>query len=367
LLAELMANIIRDRASRKTLKVILGDGYDPTTELTHPLNILPSVTVTYPLVLTSTQRRTIWRRYEYIRVKTSNQLPDLLLYYLIRLAEEGIISTVVTTNYDCYWSSIKARNASSGVKIVINPIGAAGPADDSYYESGTIPPLPGTLLVHTIHGRLDFIRFNCQYRWPLPEFVTDFYHSDLVRSEPFVTPFQHWCRPGRDPCGKTDSYWHDLDWLNDDNRDRYAYEIGTACDSLADSATTAGILVIGFSGYYDDKDIHSRYNEEIVPVLERILDDGKIPVYVVHTKNQWDRMVTNGLSNYLAGRIRGKPNAHIERLLPSEQVSAWLSRYLEKHHKLIGISPSGWKLRHRCEWYKSKMFVKRDFFRPGTP
>lgn len=365
-----MAGIFRDRTSGKTLKVILGDGYDPTTEFEHPNKILPSGAVTYPLTLTSEERRTIWRRYEYIRIKTSNQYPNLLLYYLIRLAAEGIISTVVTTNYDCYWSSIRSRDASSGVKIVINPIVTTGSTADPYYESDSALPSPGTLLVYMIHGRLDFVRFDCKHRGFLPRFVTDFYHSDLVTSDPFVkfvTPFQHWCHPGKDPCSKTDSYWHDLDWLNDDNRDRYAPEIQAACNALADSSTTAGILVIGFKGYYDDKDVGGRRNEEIVPVLERILDDGRIPVYVVHTKEQWNSMVTRGLPNYLAGRLKGKPNAHIERLLHGEQVSAWLSQYLEKHHKAIGISPSGWKLRHLHEWQKPKTFVKRDFFASGTP
>jgi hypothetical protein len=362
-----MASISRNQASGKTLKVILGDGYDPITELTHPSKIFPVDTVTYPSALKSTERRIIWRRYEYVRIKTSNQYPDLLLYYLIRLAAERIISTVITTNYDCYWSSIKARNASSEIKIVINPIPAEAHISDHYYESVSSSSSPGTLSVHMIHGRLGFARFSCKYRTQLPNFVTDFYHPDLIKSEPYVTNLQHWCPPGTDPCGKPGFYWHDLDWLNDDHRDPYTPEIRTACSSLEDRSTTAGILVIGFSGYYNDKDANERRNEEIVPVLERILEDGAIPIYVVYTKSQWDRMVKRGLSNYLAGRINGKPNAHIERLLPGERVSNWLARYLEKYRGIIGISPTGWKLRHRREWYTPKMFVKREVFWAHTP
>jgi hypothetical protein len=350
-LTALMRWIKRKPSNPKKLKVILGDGFDPTLEIGNPKTILDREDAVDPQTLSPEDHAVIWHFYEYARMKTYNQCPDRTLFYVLRLAEEDIVSTVVTPNYDCYWPSIKNRKASR-VKLAINPL-EHPPVSDKYYEKRETSKC---LKIFTMHGRLDFVRFNsCRHRFALPLFLL----RPTIDPPPpeFKVPLWHcWLDHEKTMCDSTGIYRHDIDWLNNDFREPYKPEIETATSDISDLTTTAGILVLGFVGYCSPDKNNTRRQEELVSVLEHLAKNTNIPIWVINTSNQYDSMEEKGIGNCLPGKIKGLPNVHVVPI--KEPIRTWLGDTLNTNASSIGISTT-LDQDFKKKWEESSKFMPR--------
>jgi hypothetical protein len=353
---------IRNDPHRK-LKVILADGGDPTEEVAPLKDILHRI-VNDPKSITSSEHLTVWRFYEYARLKTSNQYPDPLMYYLLRLTEENIVSTVVTTNYDSYWRSIKQRRASN-VRLLINPLSAA-PTEDGYYEKPPTRHLKKCLTLFAIHGSLDFIRFeNCAHRFRLPSF---FINSNPGYDLPELRAPYHWWFDHHGTVCKPDSlYRHDIDWLNNDNRAPYATEIQQAIADISDTATTAGILVLGFTGYCHPDPTETRRQEELTDALEDIARKTDIAIWLVYQARQYQKMIDLArLDHCLPGRLNGYSSVYSRR--SDVKLETWLRELLKKHERTTGIRASDWYRGWSRAWRKQPgKFLDRSYFEVLRP
>jgi NAD-dependent SIR2 family protein deacetylase len=345
-----LINLIR-RADDKTkkLKIILGDGYDPTMEIAHPKQILARDEVVDPHTITPAEYAIIWSFYEYARLKTYNQCPDRLLYYLLRLAQENILSTVVTTNYDCYWASVKQRRASA-IKVSINPVNPTV-LGDLYYDP---PTNKNALKVFVVHGRLDYVRFGCcGHRFPSPLF------SFKIENDPKIDqlPIRHcWFEDCNTSCSSVSVCRHDIDWLNEKYREPYQQEITAAIDEVTDPKTTAGVLVLGFVGYCSPDKNDIRRQEDLVPALERIATGTEIPIWVVNTTSQYESIKKKGIENCLAGKIKDLPNVYTVRI--EEPIRSWFGNALA--HEAISDLLGTLDRDFYKDWVVGKRFMPRD-------
>ncbi|MCG6536476.1 MAG: hypothetical protein L7F78_17655, partial [Syntrophales bacterium LBB04] len=170
----------------RKLKIILGNGNDSeSSTIRYPTRLLDTTYSGNPADITPEEHKQLWVFYEYARYKTYNQYPDQLLYYILKLSKLKMVSTLITTNYDSYWQSIKDRKAFSH-PIAINPL-TTTTNGDGYYQK----PLRGShLAVLMIHGRLDFVRFNsCNHRFRLPNFIINSYPIEILNE--FKIPTGH--------------------------------------------------------------------------------------------------------------------------------------------------------------------------------
>lgn len=345
-LSNLIQRLNDNPTNPKKLKILLGDGYDPTDEIKHPRRILGRE-INDPSTITDSEHEKIWMLYEYVRLKTSNQYPDYLLYYLLRLAKQSIISKIVTTNYDCYWASIIEKRAFA-FNVLINPL-YPHPTDDGYYSK---PSRPKNLDVYIIHGRLDFARFNlCNHRFPLFRFHKKWTLKDIIKKP----------KSKADYCGKcslNNLYRHDIDWLNADNRTPYLPEIDVAKAKLFNDNTTSGILVLGFSGYYSKNPSESRKIEELVPNIEQTAKQGKIPIWIVNTRKQFEEMQKNGIDKYLIGILKKYKSVFIIDPIDTT-MHYWFKNILHS----AGVNIYSWELDYTNEWVNNQLFVDRKKFK----
>ncbi len=205
-LSDLINKLWKNKHRPSKLAIVLGDGYDPASDIMPPSQICKTSGIGRACDIKKTaDHLAIWRVYEKARFRTSNQYPDPLLFYITRLSSAGIVSAVVTTNYDSYWRSIKLRGA---YPVAINPVPGLR-ARDKYYDNPNGAALP----IFIIHGQFDYARHQeCDHRKQLRSYIN--------------RPFSRYsniavCKT----CNKKVLRHHDIDWMNANNRDYYIAEI----------------------------------------------------------------------------------------------------------------------------------------------
>ncbi len=131
---------------------------------------------------TAVVEKLYWNHLEYYRLRTSNGLPNINYLCLAALIRRGVVSSVITTNYDIYLQSVERRDPS--FRFHLNP--CLRPEDtgwdsDGYYSRWpwgwpptTIRDGDGRLHVPLwkVHGDLGFVRWaHCDHRFGLPDFA----------------------------------------------------------------------------------------------------------------------------------------------------------------------------------------------------
>ena len=157
-------------------------------------------------------------------------------------------------------------------------------------------------------------------------------------------------------------YRHDIDWLNIDNRKPYYPEITTASKEIFNPGTTAGIIVMGFSGFYSSKPSDKTRVEELVPVLKKIAKKGEIPIWVVNTREQCDKMKKRGDKHFLRNIIKNFENVYIMEPI-DDTLHIWLGDVLYS----AGLDIHKWELDYKNKWIKNKVFMARNIFIGKAP
>jgi hypothetical protein len=65
-----------------------------------------------------------------------------------------------------------------------------------------------------------------------------------------------------------------IDWTYNNDRSRFQREIVAAKNVLRDSAKIAALVLIGFSGYFNEHNTSDPWNEELVPEIRRLHSRG---------------------------------------------------------------------------------------------
>ena len=318
----------RNNTSKKKLAIILGDGDDPIKEIKPPALVFPRKNIRDAgRIVKSEDLLILWKLYERARFRTSNQCPSSLLFLLTQLASSGIISEIITTNYDSSWRSIKKRKAH---QISINPVPRVSPKD-GYYERAK----PGNLPVFLIHGQLDFARFQCGCRSQLPSFIQQ-------------TTFTQYPRFASCPsCSNKKARNHDIDWLNFDFRKPYQLETRYIKKKLRNAKA---ILVLGFKGFYTgNKPLR---DEEIVPEL-KFLEKKGIPVFVITSAEQAIKIQDRGVSDHLIGMLEKKENSYM--LKRNEKMAQWFRNILVQ----AGFPVWSWMNIYSRRW-EGSLFMDRN-------
>jgi hypothetical protein len=241
-----------------------------------------------------------WRLFEYARYYTANALPTFAHACIFQMIKDGLCRDLITTNYDLFFDAIWEKYPELGVKQ--NPVCNQGDYHwDGYYSYKKHPR--GKPRYWKIHGSLSHIVF--QGRNPsvkpqihrLPRFACSTNQPDLAKyyGDKCLAPFmgfetsQYRLTKFTHPYLLQSQFEPFIDWTFGNKRSLFDCETRSASRILKDEKNVAAIVIIGFRGYYNDADIIDPWNEELVPVLTKVLDAGKIEVFIALHKYQYQR------------------------------------------------------------------------------
>jgi hypothetical protein len=71
-----------------------------------------------------------------------------------------------------------------------------------------------------------------------------------------------------------------IDWTWNNDRNRFRREIDGAKAVLTSPGKIAAVVLLGFSGYFNNRDPHDPWNEELVPCIRALLKNGFRDVYM---------------------------------------------------------------------------------------
>ncbi len=242
-----------------------------------------------------------WRHFEYARYYTSNTLPSFAHCCIFKFVEAGLCRDVITTNYDMFFDTIWRRFGTVGIRQ--NPVLDPGEYDwEDYYavKSETV----SNPSYWKIHGSLSHVCF--QPRDPdgqphlhrLPRFAISGNDDRLARS--FKIPTQAPCLEFESKRFHATTFTHPsqlkpsfspfIDWTYANDRARFAREISAAKAVLRKPRNIAALILIGFSGYFNEADGSDPWNEELVPDVLRLHEDGFPNIFMAVHNQQYARI-----------------------------------------------------------------------------
>jgi hypothetical protein len=359
-----LGRVFRDasRSRRYEIKFVVGDGIQPVQSLLSPLRIRDELTTRLGRPPTpGEESRERWKYYEYARFHTFNSSPGFAYFLLVHLANAGLVTSITTTNYDSYLDSLSLRIEPWN----INPCARKGDyCWEDYYSQNAV----GLRRAWKIHGSLSHVLFHgCSdpvrpHIFRLPHFPVYNSVGAMRRSFNFSANHDHLSYIGmrhgipslnyeRQKAG--DAH-HFLDWELGDRRKAFKTEIEASIDDLLSSSTRA-IVMIGFTGYYDNRKPDDPFNEELVPHV--IALSKRVPVFYLIRQSQALRLrrdppPTGSLYHYFRRRL---PN----RFAVFSEAGTFLAACLEHAHL---ASSSELRARYSWDWEHGDMFIPRDHF-----
>ena len=287
------------RQIRKRLIFIVGDGIRPVQNILSDRRVTALAAKRGLTPGTDAFNDFKWRLFEYARYYTSNWIPSFAHCCIHRLMADGLCSHVITTNYDLFFDSIWSKYPA--MRVATNPVASKGEYTwDGYYSRrGThLPPL----CYWKIHGSLSHGVFN---RLPLstreyllvrlPRMAIATNQPEIARAYrlPTTCPFLgqeatenrrtrfpnfHQLEPTFQPY---------IDWNYSGDRSRFQREIDAVKSILKTPKHFAGIVLLGFRGYFNSANPSDPFNEELVPILQKLITSGFNNVFMLVRRGQF--------------------------------------------------------------------------------
>lgn len=242
-----------------------------------------------------------WRLFEFARYYTANTLPTFAHACVNQMVVDGVCRDLVTTNYDLFFDSIWEKYPALGVRQ--NPVVGS---EEYCWADYCSPRLAARKKPRywKIHGSLSHIVFQGRNHpaqrqiHRLPRFPISTNQPDLAKAfgmkslAPYMgyeagrflrTQFAH-------PDFLQAQFEPFIDWSCGNKRSMFRREIRHASRIICEKRSVAAIVVIGFRGYHNEANPADSRNEELVPVIDAILDEGDPPVFMaVHEKQYVQR------------------------------------------------------------------------------
>lgn len=336
---EIARHILSAKASpKKKIKIILGD-FLSISDVHHPKKIIGK-----DPPFSEEDHDNLWQKYEKVRFITNNECPSFVHFVIHKLCEQGLVDSIITTNYDQYLESIYERILSS-YKLIRNPVLPTRLSYDweGYYSRANVSR-KRSIKFFKIHGSFSHIVFiKCPGRqahiFQLPKFLTAFSTKDIrkeLRGKSFHFKLSHQDIDGAD-CKDTGYYVHFMDWLLD-NRSAFEKEIAGSIANLLDTSDTEMIFSLGFTGRPDEE-----LNDCLLELAKK-----KFPLYYVISETQFQKIKPRG--NYLYH--------HLQRLNPMNiSVVDDFDEFLKRIFKECGENPRKLDAEYGLDWQSSNIFV----------
>ena len=242
-----------------------------------------------------------WRHFEYARYYTSTSLPSLAHCCIYKLIEFGLCRDVITTNYDMFFDTIWQNFASSSIQQ--NPVLDFGEFGwEGYYTSKY--KARAKPRYWKIHGSLSHVCFQTlagdgqHHLHRLPRFAISSNNDLLAKSFGIPTQAPHMGFEAQrypktrfaHPVELKASFKPFIDWTYSNDRGRFKREIEGAKAVLISPKKIAALILIGFSGYYNDSDVNDPWNEELVPEIRRLKNSGFSNIFMSVHNEQYKRI-----------------------------------------------------------------------------
>ena len=295
---DLFARQHSGRPPNKWLVFIIGNGIDPVDNIINDKTLRLKAGSRYKT--TKSFEAFKWRHFEYARYYSSTSLPSFAHCCIYKFVEAGLCRDVITTNYDMFFDTLWQH--SPGLRVHQNPVAE----DDEYSWEGYYSSQRGAMVCPRywkIHGSLSHVCFGgrCGRRHNihrLPRFAISANDDSLARKFRIATqaPFMGFevacyprtlCADQADLIGGFSPY---IDWTWDNDRARFQREIEGAKAVLRSPGKIAAVFLIGFSGYFNKRDLNDPWNEELVPEIRNLRMNGFRDVYMAVHKAQADRI-----------------------------------------------------------------------------
>jgi hypothetical protein len=241
-----------------------------------------------------------WRHFEYARYYSSTSLPSYAHYCVYKLVETGVCRDVITTNYDMFFDTIWGHSPT--LQIHQNPVAETGEYSWEDYFSMRRRAAKGTRY-WKIHGSLSHVCFGGRrgsphHLYKLPGFAISANDDSLAQKYriPTQAPFMGFeiaRYPKTSFADQSDlvgGFRPYIDWTWDNDRIRFRREIDGAKAVLASPAKIAAVVLVGFSGYFNDRNPKDPWNEELVPAIRNLRANGFRNIYMAVHENQIARI-----------------------------------------------------------------------------
>lgn len=248
-----------------------------------------------------------WRHFEYARYYTTTSRPSFAHCCIYKLAEAGLCRDIITTNYDMYFDTMWQH--APDLRVCMNPV----LGDEEYSWENYYAPTDDVgdrTRYWKIHGSLSHVSFrskrtkNINHLHRLPGFAISANDDNLAES--FRIPTQaphmgfeaaHYPRTQFESVRNlTPGFLPFIDWTYKNNRRYFQREIESAKAIIRDAKRIAALVIIGFSGYYNEHKPNDPKNEELVPEIRGLLARGFRNIYMAVPKYQARRISRSGYS-----------------------------------------------------------------------
>jgi hypothetical protein len=292
------------RSAKKKIVFLVGSGILHISNILNDDQIISEVAKRSRISKNPTSRsfqEFRWRLFEYARYYTANTLPTLAHACIYQMITDGVCRDVITTNYDLFFDSIWEKYPKLNIKK--NPVCTTGEHNwDNYYSCRRT--LRGNARYWKIHGSLSHVVFRgksltAPYQiHQLPRFAISTNQPDLANKfggetlAPFMG-YEERQYPKTQfalPSSLNPQYEPFIDWTYGSKRACFEREIRAASHVLKDKQSVAAIVIIGFRGYFDEKNPRNPWNEELVPVINKLIDDGNIPIFMALHRQQYNEI-----------------------------------------------------------------------------
>jgi hypothetical protein len=246
-----------------------------------------------------------WRHFEYARYYTTTSLPSFTHCCIFKFVEAGLCRDVITTNYDMFFDTI--WESLPKVRVCRNPI--AGPGE--YLWEGYFSPRKRSAArarYWKIHRSLSHVCFRNRqpagtpHLHRLPKFAISANDALLARKYriPTQAPFLGFERANftrtafANYADLNGGFSPHIDWTWGNDRDKFRREIEGARAVLRDPAKIAAVIILGFSGCYNDRNPTDPKNEELVPEIRNLDAGGFQNVFMAVHEAQAGRIQSPG-------------------------------------------------------------------------
>ncbi len=273
-IASLISEIHKGQIQGK-IKFVIGDGfYSQRGTITRQEIIDNARTQGKEIKNISDEDITCWNAYDYYRVYSANHMSPKRYFYMRYLLSTGIVSSIITTNYDLRFDSIFERDPLPQ-GMILNPIINSG-EDNGNDFYGEILSVQNKLRFRKIHGsfsHISFIQpeFSHNHIFKLPNIRVDrIYEDHIIHHDDFCQSLNLNCS-----CNRM-AHYIDYNFLD---RNRYFNRVinGAIQDLNADD--TGSVITMGFTGRFNPSNPSDPMNEELVPHLLTL--SRNVPVYTI--------------------------------------------------------------------------------------
>jgi hypothetical protein len=262
--------------NKRRLVVIIGNGLQPQAFKRRD-KLINSFAVSLGKNKEEIFEGLIWDEYENRRQVSSNILPVPAYALIFYLYLEAFSKIIITSNYDQFLNSIFNKNQ---IDFVLNPVDKEKIIDlrytNNYYQS--IKNL-FSIIVWKYHGDTGFFSFpQCFCTFGLPSERTNF--VNLCGDEVILSEIQEKIGCQNSHIIKEARHHIDFNYPETSRENIFDYEIkGTLKELEENSLSYSAIIVLGFTGRWDENNKDNRSSEEITPTLIKLAKGG-FPIFM---------------------------------------------------------------------------------------